>query len=61
MNKLSSSCHSANTDIPDPLSPLSPIILRFWVVLRATSLILTELVALLLFGHVRGSIREHHL
>ena len=38
-----SSCRAASTDIPDPLSPLLPIIHRFWLVLKATSRILTEL------------------
>ena len=37
----SSSCHAASTDIPDPLSPLLPIIHRLWQVFRATSHILT--------------------
>ena len=32
----SSSCHATITDIPDPLSPLLPIIHRFWQVFRAT-------------------------
>ena len=35
----SSSCRATSTDIPDPLSPLFPIVHRF----RATSRILTEL------------------
>ena len=39
----SSSCRAASTDIPDPLSPLLPIIHRLWQVFRATSRILTEL------------------
>ena len=39
----SSSCRATSTDIPDPLSPLLPIVHRFWLVLRATSRILTEL------------------
>ena len=39
----SSSCRTASTDIPDHLSPLFPIVHRFWQVLRATSCILTEL------------------
>ena len=39
----SSSCCAASMDIPDPLSPLLPIIHHFWLVLRATSRILTEL------------------
>ena len=34
----SSSCRGASTDIPDPLSPLLPIVHRFWQVLRATYL-----------------------
>ena len=37
----SSSCRAASTDIPDPLSPLLPIVHRFWQVFRATSHILT--------------------
>ena len=42
--KMSSSlCRAASTDIPDPLSPLLPIVHRFWLVFRATSVILTEL------------------
>ena len=39
----SSSCRPASTDIPDPLSPLLPIVYRLWQVFRATSRILTEL------------------
>ena len=39
----SSSCRAASMDIPDPLSPLLPIVHRFWQVFRATSLILTQL------------------
>ena len=39
----SSSCHATSTDISDPLSPLLPIVHRFWQVFRATSRILTEL------------------
>ena len=38
-----SSCRAASTDIPDPLSPLLPIVHRLWQVFRATSRILTEL------------------
>ena len=34
---VSSSCRSASTDIPDPLSPLLPIVHRLWQVFRATS------------------------
>ena len=41
-NSVSSSCRAASTDIPDPLSPLLPIIHRLWQVFRATSRILTE-------------------
>ena len=40
---ISSSYRAASTDIPDPLSPLLPIIHRFWQVFRATSRILTQL------------------
>ena len=36
----SSSCRAASMNIPDPLSPLLPIIYRFWQVFRATSHIL---------------------
>ena len=35
-----SSC-ATETDIPDPLSPLLPIVHRLWQVFRATSRILT--------------------
>ena len=35
--EISSSCRAARTDIPDPLSPLLPIIHRLWQVFRATS------------------------
>ena len=37
----SSSCRAASMDIPDPLSPLFPIVHRLWQVFRATSRILT--------------------
>ena len=37
----SSSCCATSMDIPDPLSPLLPIIHLFWQVFRATSCILT--------------------
>ena len=40
---LSSSCHAASMDIPDPLSPLLPIVHRLWQVFRATSHLLTQL------------------
>ena len=43
IQQSSSSCRAASTDIPDPLSPLLPIVHRFWQVFRATSRILTEL------------------
>ena len=39
----SSSCHGSSTNIPDLLSPLHPIVHRFWQVLSATSRIDTEL------------------
>ena len=38
-----SSCRATSTDIPDPLSPLLPIVHRLRQVFRATSRILTEL------------------
>ena len=38
-----SSGRAPSTDNPDPLSPLVPIVHRFWQVPRATSRILTEL------------------
>ena len=37
----SSSCRAASTDIPDPISPLFPVIHRLWKVFRATPRILT--------------------
>ena len=37
----SSSCHAASTDIPDPLSPILPIVHRLWQVFSVTSRILT--------------------
>ena len=37
----SSSCPVASTDIPDPLSPLLPIVHRLWLDFRAISRILT--------------------
>ena len=39
----SSSCRAASTDIPDPLSPLLPIVQWLWQVFWATSRILTQL------------------
>ena len=64
----SSSCRATSTDIPDPLSPLLPIIHRFWQVFRSTSCILTylldvcsELVVLLLLGHIAGVHRSTSL
>ena len=37
----SSSCRAASIDIPDPLSPLFPIVYRLWQVFWTTSHILT--------------------
>ena len=37
----SSSCRAVSTDIPDPLSPLLPIIHRLRQVFRVTSCVLT--------------------
>ena len=52
-------------DIPDPLSPLLPIVHHFWQVLKGhipfphrAGVCRFELVALLLFGHVRGHRRQ---
>ena len=58
----SSSCRAASTDIPDPLSPLLPVVHRLWQVFRATPRIFTELlyvcmfklVVLHLLGHMWG-------
>ena len=36
-----SSCRAAGTDMPDPLSPLLPIVHRLWQVFRAKPRILT--------------------
>ena len=41
VSSSSSSCRAASTDIPDPLSPLLPIVHRLWQVFKATSRILT--------------------
>ena len=41
MSPSSSSFRAISTKIPDPLSPLLPIVHRFWQLLRATSCILT--------------------
>ena len=41
ISSSSPSCRAASTDIPDPLSPLLPIIHRLWQVFWATSYILT--------------------
>ena len=38
---IPSPCRAASTDIPDPLSPLLPIIHRLWQVFRVTSCVLT--------------------
>ena len=41
--KVSSSCCTISMDIPDPLSPLLPIVHCFWQAFRTTSRIYTEL------------------
>ena len=41
LSSSSSSCRAASMDIPDPLSPLLPIIHRLWQVFRVTSCVLT--------------------
>ena len=43
ISSSSSSCNAVSMDIPDPLSPLLPIVHRLWQVFRAESCILTEL------------------
>ena len=43
LESSSSSGRATSMDILDPLSPLLPIVHRFWLVLKATSHILTEL------------------
>ena len=43
ISSLSSSCDATSMDIPNPLSPLHPIVHRLWQVFRATSCILTDL------------------
>ena len=61
----SSSCRAASTDIPDPLSPLLPIVHRLWQGYipypHIAVVCMFELVVLLLPGHMWGSIRVHHL
>ena len=60
----SSSCRAGSTDIPDPLSPLLPIVHRPRQVFRTTDIAaecMFVLVVLLLHGHVWGSIRVHLL
>ena len=59
----SSSCCAGSMDIPDPLSPLFPIVHRLWQDNIPYPHIAAEcmfvLVVLLLHGHVWGSIRVH--
>ena len=61
----SSSWYATSTDIPDPLSPLLPIVHRFWQGYipypHRAALCRFELVVLLLLGHFMGSIGVHHL
>ena len=68
MTSSSSSYRAANTDIPDPISPLLPIVHRLWQVFKDYILYphiaaecMCELVVLLLPGHMWGSIGVHHL
>ena len=59
----SSSCRTTNTDIPDPLTPLLPIVHCFRQVLRASYRILTELLYVgnpAIVRQCEGSIAEHH-
>ena len=61
---LSSSCRAGSTDIPDPLSPLFPIVLRLQdniLYPHVVAKCMFVLVVLLLHGYVWGSIRVHHL
>ena len=58
----SSSCRAASTDIPDPLSPLLPIVLQGYIPYpHIAAICMFELVVLLLPGHMWGSIGVHHL
>ena len=61
----SSLCRAASTDIPDPLSPLLPIVHRLWQGYipypHIAAVYIFELVVLLLLGHMWGSIGLHHL
>ena len=57
----SSSCHAASTDIPDPISPLLPIIQGYIPYHLIAAVCMFELVVLFLIGHVWGSIEVHHL
>ena len=43
ISSSSSSCRAASTDIPDPLSPLLPIVHHLWQAFRAKSRIYTQL------------------
>ena len=73
ISSSSSSCRAGSTDIPDPLSPLFPIVHRLWYYLPLVGLLdyiphphivaecMFVLVVLLLLGHMSGSIRVHHL
>ena len=60
VSSSSSSCRAAGTDIPDPLSPLFSIVHRLWLVFRATSRILTELLYVC-SNWLWGSIGVHRL
>ena len=61
----SSSCHAINTDIPDPLSPLLPIVPAgpqdYTPYLQRAAVCRFELIALFLLGHVKGCIGVYHL
>ena len=61
----SSSCHAASTDIPDPLSPLLPIILAglqgYIPYPHIAAECMFKLVVLLLLGHMWGSIMSTSL
>ena len=57
----SSSCRAISTDIPDPLSPPLLIVHQGYIPYPHRAAVCRfELVALLLLGHVKGSIGVHH-
>ena len=68
ISSSSSSCRAISTHSPDHLSPLLPIVQRFWLVRRATSCILIELLYVgsswspyFWSATWVGTVGEHHL